>query len=122
MQFGTITLFLFSCYFQDTMYKKISITILIISPLFFLFIGYPILSTKPKTIGTGISSNRCYEVGNTKQFINCFNNHQRVNGARLIQQTIERVNDLQPGMGYLLLGAVVLQLIFLIKIVNNRKA
>jgi hypothetical protein len=90
------------------------------SPLLFLFIGYPISSGKPLVHhGTAITTSRCYAIGNTIQFLKCLKNNKRINGIQLVQQTVTRVNDLQFPMGYLLLVTVVLQLIFLFKILNK---
>jgi len=102
------------------MYKKIIITLLIISPLYFLFIGYPINSKTSLAHNTTITTSRCYAIGNTIQFLECFKGNKTIGRLQLIQQTLARVNDLQQGMGYLLLLAFIIQLIILTKIIYNR--
>jgi len=84
------------------MYKKIIILVLLISPLFFIFIGYPIKNSKQKIIKDSLITKRCYQLGNTKEFFNCFKNHNRLSGLNLINTVVYEVNDLQMNMGYLL--------------------
>ncbi len=92
------------------MYKKIFLVLFLISPLLFLFIGYPIEGIKQNTTSTTRVTSRCYQLGNTKQFFDCFRGHERINGTQLIQQIITDTNSLQSGMGNLLIIATVTQI------------
>ena len=91
------------------MSKKIIIALLVLSPLFFIIIGYPVKQLT-KNVDNTISQ-RCYQLGNTKEFFSCFKDHKRLGGTSFIKQVITDVNDLQTNMGYLFIFFLALQII-----------
>lgn len=99
------------------MYKKIVLSIVIIFPLFFFLVGYPIQKNSLSTKSVMDVSQRCYHVGNEKEFITCLQNHARLGGIPLLKQTVHELDDLQPAFGILFIGVFVAQLLFLCFIV-----
>lgn len=102
------------------MYKKIIIALLLISPLFFLFVGYPVNTGIKQVYNSAALSRRCFDIGNTNQFIACFKSHPRTNFSGLIKGIVTDTNALQPNMGYFLLLFFIGQIAVLISIVKTK--
>lgn len=93
------------------MFRKALVFIIIISPLLFLLVGYPIRQiAKPTTI---TNSQRCFAIGDTKAFITCFQHLPRISSIQLINQTVSEVNSLQQNMGFAFLIFLVISLLLL---------
>lgn len=101
------------------MYKKILIALIVISPLLYFFIGYPINSGKTRVYQGALVTQRCYELGNTQEFFWCFLNHRKEKGADLINMLINDVNYLQSGMGFLLILSGIIQVILILYVLRN---
>lgn len=84
------------------MFRKSILLILILSPLWYsLLIGYPVLSDdafnlKEKKYPNISVSRRCFDVGDFSQFTYCLSHSERVNGIKLINSVIERINKVSP--------------------------
>jgi hypothetical protein len=92
------------------MYKRLSLFLLLISPLFFIVIGYPIVE-RTQDLGNFIQSRRCFVVGEATQFFTCFDDHARLGGMAFITNLLTLLNLLHPHFG------VLLTIVFLVSIV-----
>ncbi len=79
------------------MYKKIFISLLILSPLFLsLLIGYPVQSYTPEIRGQDVYTRRCFKVGELKQFGECFRSKKSIAGLKLFRNLHQNLSSLHP--------------------------
>lgn len=91
-------------------WKKIIIFLIIVSPLLYiLFVGYPIKKSAPLP---GQSA-RCFKVGELKEFIECYREGGRINGALLLKDVSNKVSSFMPGGGILIFFFLCFQIFLL---------
>ncbi|HSD98456.1 MAG TPA: hypothetical protein VLB73_02020 [Patescibacteria group bacterium] len=98
------------------MYKKIALLLLVLLPFLFIIIGYPIKGNSDKN--KLYNSQRCFVVGNMKDYFTCSN--KKIAGFALIYKVVSEANSVQYGFGYVLVIAVVGQLMLLIFFVMKK--
>lgn len=94
------------------MYRRILITIVLISPLLIVFIGFPVIP-QDKTEGNFALSKRCFVVGQLTQFLSCYVTNERISGLTLLLQIHASLESIHTGLGIAAFLFVSLQLITL---------
>ncbi len=107
------------------MFRKIVIILLILVPLLYtLCIGYPIVSqqeieqrriAKPGTV----ISQRCFSVGDFKEFRNCFADHERINGISYFVEVLDDLDAVSPIFAFLFVVCLALFVYLSILIVTR---